>query len=283
MVPARAGGMGGPGPRQPLPEGRPGEGREALARATTLLLVLARPRHCCWKSHSCSGGHTGPHRRSVRLAEAPRPQAGWLGPGAWGPAPWRWTGQLCGPARGSVGLVGLCFPGWDGVGRGGGPSRLTWDWLAVVRQMRLPWPTTPPGPVCPAKRIWDRRGRGVPQHPVILRLVCPNPLARIHLILGSCWTPSPSEGISLQGAPPGPLACPPETVEGAHMGLPEGPLPPPCTMLPSPASPERGACSGCQHGPHRLPPAPRAPAQQDGGLGVSGARRLQEHLEAAGP
>lgn len=67
------------------------------------------------------------------------------------------------------------------------------------------------------------------------------------------------------------------------MGLPEGPRPSPARCCPRQPHPKGVPAldvntvsdPGC-------PQLPVAPAQQDGGLGGRGARRLQKHLEAAG-
>lgn len=241
-----------------------------------------RPPGTAPGSHTAAPGeHTAPHRRSVRARRSSE-AAGWTaGSRGWGPRvqeggrPALWAGA--GVRRAGRGVLLL---GW-GVGRPAGSPGTSLQWSDRMRSSR---PTTPPGPVCPARKIWGRTGSGAPQHPsVIPRQVCPpesspqNP----HFVLISCWTPSPSGGISA-GTPSPPLACPsPETVEGPRTSLP------PPTMLPSPASPESGACSGCQLGlGPRRPPAPLgacAAGQGAGGLqgslsvGTPGGSQPQTH------
>ena len=189
------------GPRPPLPEGRLGEGRGGPGRLTAVLLVLAARALLLEVTQLLRGDTQVPTEEVSGLAEAPRPQAGWLGPGAWGPAPWRWTHQLCGPARGSGGLVGpVLLPGW-GVRA---PSRLTWDWLAVVGQDEVIQAHDAPRACLPSQEdLGTDRVGGAPAP------LCdpqaglpPSPLPRIHTSSLALAGHPALQGASLQGAPP---------------------------------------------------------------------------------
>lgn len=186
-----------------------GKGGEAPGPLTTFLLVLA-PRALLLEVTQLLRGHTQvPTEEVSGLAEAPRPQAGRLGPGAWGPAPRRGTGQLCGPARRSGGLAGaVLLLGWDGVGRGGtgweGPAGSPGIGLQWSDRMRSSRPTTPPGPVCPAKRIWGQTGSGGAPAPRCdpQAGLPPNPLPRIHTSSLALAGHPALQRASLQGALP---------------------------------------------------------------------------------
>lgn len=179
-----------------------GKGGEAPGPLTTLLLVLA-PRALLLEVTQLLRRDTQvPTEEVSGLAEAPRPQAGWLGPGARGPAPWRWTGQLCGPARGSGGLVGaVLLPGWDGVG---GPSRLTWDWLAVVRQDEVVQAHDAPWACLPSQEDLGTDGVGGAPAPRCdpQAGLPPNPLPRIHTSSLALAGHPALQRASLQGALP---------------------------------------------------------------------------------
>lgn len=122
----------GLGPRQPLPEGRLGEGRGGPWPAHH---IPARPRPpgIAAGSHTAApGGHTGPHRRSVRARKSSK-AAGWMAgarglgpstlevdpPALWASAGVRWVGGACASPRvGREGAqqahLGLACSGWTG-------------------------------------------------------------------------------------------------------------------------------------------------------------------------
>ena len=130
VVPARAGGMGGPGalPAAPRGQGR----REVRPPPTHRTSARPRPPGTAPGSHTpAPGGHTAPHRRSVRARRSSEATGWTAGARGWGPRaqegarPALWAGA--GLRRAGRGCAS------PGVGRGA-PSRLTWDWLAAVRQ-----------------------------------------------------------------------------------------------------------------------------------------------------
>lgn len=201
--------MGGPGPRQPLPEGRPGEGRGGPWPAHH---TPARPRPpgTAAGSHTAApGGHTGPHRRSVRARRSSE-AAGWMAgarglgpstlevdwPALWAGAGVRWAGGGC--ASPGVGRGGT---GWDGVG---GPSRLTWDWLAVVRQDEVVQAHDAPWACLPSQEDLGTDGVGGAPAPLCdpQAGLPPNPLARIHTSSLALAGHPALQRASLQGALP---------------------------------------------------------------------------------
>ena len=110
VVPARAGGMDGPGASPATPRGEAG-GREGRPLAgSPHSCSSSPPGHCCWKSHSCSGGtHRSPQKKcpgSQKLRG--RRLGGWgQGPGAQHPG--GGPASSVGQRGGQVGWRGLCF------------------------------------------------------------------------------------------------------------------------------------------------------------------------------
>lgn len=153
------------------------------------------------------------------------------------------------------------------TGGGGVPSRLTWDWFAVVRQDEVIQAHDAPRARLPGQEDL-RAGAALSSLGLLPRALSPRPTPRTCLSLDapSRHHPSPAEGPRRAAPPPLWLAF-----LLRQTGLPEGPWtsPRPCMVLPSPASPERDACSGCQRGPGpRRPPVPRgacAAGQRPGG------------------
>ena len=175
VVPARAGGMDGPGA---LPAAPRGQGRREV-RPPPAHRTSARPRPpgTAPGSHTAApGGHTAPHRRSVQARRSSEATGWTAGAGGRGPRaqeggrPALWAGA--GVRRAGRGCALLL--GW-GVGRPAGSPGTGLQWSDRMRSSR---PTTPPGPVCPARKIWGRTGSGAPQHPAVIpRPVCPRVLS----------------------------------------------------------------------------------------------------------
>lgn len=111
------------------------------------------PSHCCWKSHSCSGGtHRSPQDRRPG---SQKPWGCWpdawsqgAGPQSSGGGPDVPVGGQTEGRRGGVRQAGAEPPG-EGRGWAGSPR----TGLQLSDRMRSSRPTTPPGPVCPARRI----------------------------------------------------------------------------------------------------------------------------------
>lgn len=122
----------GLGPRQPLPEGRLGEGRGGPWPAHHIPARPHPPGIAAGSHTAAPGGHTGPHRRSVRARRSSE-AAGWVAgarglgpstlevdpPALWASAGVRWVGGACASPRvGREGAqqahLGLACSGWTG-------------------------------------------------------------------------------------------------------------------------------------------------------------------------
>ena len=90
-----------------------------------------------------------------------------------------------------------------GVGRGA-PSRLTWDWLAAVRQDEVIQAHDAPGACLPSQEDLGVDGVGGAPAPRCdpQAGLPPSPLPRIHTRSSSFAGPPALRGASLQGAPP---------------------------------------------------------------------------------
>lgn len=142
--------------RQTL-SGRPWQRGQPAGRAgpawlqlplTALLLVLASLA-LLLEVTQLLRGHTQVTTGQVsQLAETLGLLAGCLEPGGWAPELRRWAGRPCGGKTEGVRQAGAEPPG-EGRGWAGSPR----TGLQLSDRTRSSRPTTPPGPVCPARRI----------------------------------------------------------------------------------------------------------------------------------
>lgn len=129
-------------------------GREDPSRLqlplTTRLLVLARLALLLEVTQLLRGDTQVTTGQMSQLTETLGPLAGHLEPGGWGPELRRWAGHPCGGGQmgGGVRQAGAEPPG-EGRGSAGSPG----TGLQPSDRMRSSRPRTPPGPVCPARRI----------------------------------------------------------------------------------------------------------------------------------
>lgn len=132
--------------------GKGGEGSPAPSSASYRIPARPRPQGTAAGSHTAApGGHTAPHTRDVRARRNSR-AAGWTaGTGDLEPRAQE-VGQppLWGQSRDQAGGWGLCL---SSRGAGGCPAGSPGTGLQWSDRMRSSRPTTPPGPVCPARRI----------------------------------------------------------------------------------------------------------------------------------
>lgn len=177
-------------------EGREGGRRGSIAPPLPHSCSSSPPRHCCWKSHSCSGGT---HRSSQKRCPGSQKFRGCRLNG-WGQGPGGGPDPSVGAELGSGGQGSASAE--EGRCSAGSP-RAGLQWSDRMRSSR---PTTPPGPVCAARRICGPPALLCHARGLLLRALSPPP------------PPPGKEGVLV--SPPAP---PPALQEGPWKATPPGP------------------------------------------------------------